>query len=106
LNLVGRQAGTTMAPPSQLASRPGDVSVARMRRAYFGPDTGWLTVPVVRRADLAGGRNGPLIVEEYDATCLVPGHAFATLGADGSIVMQIHSGEPPNTPASQAESGP
>ena len=33
----------------------------------------------LRRADLAGGRAGPLIVEEYDATCLVPPGARAEL---------------------------
>ncbi|WP_333670496.1 hydantoinase/oxoprolinase family protein [Elioraea tepidiphila] len=41
------------------------------RRAYFGTATGWIETPVLRRADLAAERTGPLIVEEYDATCLV-----------------------------------
>jgi N-methylhydantoinase A len=91
LNFVGRDAGTKMAMPSQLASGPREESAAGTRRAYFGPETGWLTVPVLRRADLAGGRDGPFIVEEYDATCLVPRYASASLGADGSIVMNVDS---------------
>ena len=41
------------------------------RRAYFGDEHGWLETPVLSRADLAGGRAGPLIVEEYDSTCVV-----------------------------------
>ena len=40
-------------------------------QAYFG-EHGWLETPVLGRADLAAGRAGPLIVEEYDATCVVP----------------------------------
>jgi transposase len=41
------------------------------RLAYFGPDRDWIETPVLRRSDLARQAAGPLIVEEYDATCLV-----------------------------------
>ena len=59
------------------------------RNAYFGPDAGWIETPVVRRSDLAGGAAGPLIVEEYDATCLVPPGARASLDDYGSIVLDL-----------------
>ena len=59
------------------------------RNAYFGPGAGWLETPVVRRSDLAGGAAGPLIVEEYDATCLVPPGARASLDDYGSIVLDL-----------------
>ena len=60
------------------------------RNAYFGPDAGWIETPVVRRSDLAGGgATGPLIVEEYDATCLVPPGARASLDDYGSIVLDL-----------------
>lgn len=42
------------------------------RKAFFG-DHGLLTTPVIDRAALESGELiGPLIVEEYDATCVVP----------------------------------
>ena len=42
------------------------------RRAWF-PESGWTEVPVLRRADLSDApRHGPLIIQEYDAACLVP----------------------------------
>jgi N-methylhydantoinase A len=43
------------------------------RRAYFGGQHGLLETPVVQRGNVEGtARAGPLIVEEYDATTLVP----------------------------------
>ena len=43
------------------------------RRAYFGEDTGWIETPVIGREDVRDAPiAGPLIVEEYDATTLVP----------------------------------
>ena len=59
------------------------------RRAYFGPEHGWLETPVLSRGDLASGRAGPLIVEEYDATCVVPPGARAELDAAGNIVIAL-----------------
>jgi N-methylhydantoinase A len=58
------------------------------RQAYFG-EQGWLDTPVIARADLRGRRSGPLIVEEYDATCLVPPGARAELDASGNIVIEL-----------------
>ena len=58
------------------------------RKAYFG-DHGWTETPVLRRADLATPRTGPLIVEEYDATCVVPPGARAELDAGGNIVIEL-----------------
>ncbi|MFN8525040.1 MAG: hydantoinase/oxoprolinase family protein [Chloroflexota bacterium] len=43
------------------------------RSAYFGPAIGALPTPVVGRGDIGlGASAGPLIVEEYDATTVVP----------------------------------
>lgn len=51
---------------------PG-LSVAAARLAYFGRAHGLIETPVVDRIDLLGReRAGPLIVEEYDATCVIP----------------------------------
>jgi N-methylhydantoinase A len=59
------------------------------RQAYFGPDTGWLETPVLQRADLQSPRQGPCIVEEYDATCVVPPKAQAELDAYGNILIGL-----------------
>lgn len=56
---------------------------------HFGPENGWLETPVLRRSDLAGGKVGPLIVEEYDATCVVPPGARAGLDTGGNIVIEL-----------------
>jgi N-methylhydantoinase A len=59
------------------------------RRAYFGPATGWLDTPVLRRGDLAVARQGPCIVEEYDATCVIPPGARAALDGFGNITIEL-----------------
>ncbi|MBI3709173.1 MAG: hydantoinase/oxoprolinase family protein [Proteobacteria bacterium] len=59
------------------------------RKAYFGPALGWLETPVIARADLATPREGPCIVEEYDATCVVPPKARARLDVAGNIVIEL-----------------
>ena len=59
------------------------------RQAFFGRETGWLETPVIERADLAIARQGPLIIEEYDATCLVPPGATARLDGFGNIQIDL-----------------
>jgi N-methylhydantoinase A len=59
------------------------------RRAYFGADAGWLDTPVIGRPALRTPRRGPCIVEEYDATCVIPPGAHASLDATGSILIAL-----------------
>jgi N-methylhydantoinase A len=75
--------------PEQVASTRPELAAGPPRRAYFGAERGWVETPVLRRADLAAARTGPLIVEEYDATCLVPPGARAALDAGGNIVIEL-----------------
>src|SRR5213083_2645644 len=56
------------------------------RRAYFGS---WIETPVMRRSELARPRSGPLIVEESDATCVVPPGAKAELDAGSNIIIEL-----------------
>jgi N-methylhydantoinase A len=60
-----------------------------VRQAYFGPHTGWLDTPVVQRADLATPHQGPCIIEEYDATCVVPPGVTAVLDTYGNMVLAL-----------------
>jgi N-methylhydantoinase A len=59
------------------------------RRAYFGPVNGWRNVPVYSRADLKTKRKGPCVIEEYDATCIVPIGATACLDRFGNLLMDL-----------------
>jgi len=60
------------------------------RKAYFGPDVGLLDVPVVGRAALRGVEvEGPLFVDEYDSTTVVPSGCRATLDEFGSITIDV-----------------
>ena len=64
---------------------PAPFPFPRSRRAWF-PDAGWVETPVIDRATLpAEPLAGPLIVQEYDATCLVPQGWQASLDAFGNI---------------------
>ena len=67
---------------------PFAASVPPTRRAWF-PNGGWTETPVVDRAGLAKGpRVGPLIVQEYDATCLIPDSFRASVDSFGNIAME------------------
>ena len=57
---------------------------------------GWLATPVLRRADLATRRAGPLIIEEYDATCVVPPGALAERDAADNIVITVAARQEPS----------
>jgi N-methylhydantoinase A len=59
------------------------------RQAYYGPAIGWLETPVLSRANLGTPREGPCIVEEYDATCVIPPKAQARLDAYGNILIDL-----------------
>jgi N-methylhydantoinase A len=64
---------------------PIAIEVPETRRAWF-PDIGWIEAPVINRAALAHKtRQGPLIIQEYDATCLVPHGTEASLDGFGNI---------------------
>jgi N-methylhydantoinase A len=75
--------------PERVRSSRAEPTPPPPRQAYFGVETGWLETPVLRRSDLVGGKTGPLIVEEYDATCVVPPGARASLDQAGNIVIEL-----------------
>jgi N-methylhydantoinase A len=61
----------------------------RSRQAYFGP-AGHLETPVITRADLTTTPTpGPLIVEEYDATTIIPPNCQAHLDDWGNIDINL-----------------
>jgi N-methylhydantoinase A len=72
--------------PSYASARPAPPA---RRAAYFGPDVGWRDTPVIDRPALTTPREGPCIVEEYDATCVIPPGARASLDRAGSILIEL-----------------
>jgi len=90
LNVMAR--GTPDRPRLPQRIPPGAAAVPASRRAWF-PDRGWIDTRVVDRAGLAAGElPGPLIVQEYDATCLVPQGASAGLDVFGNIRLELAAG--------------
>ena len=88
LRVLGRGVRPAAPPPRidhATEAAPGQAT----RRAYFGPDHGWREAAVIARADLASARDGPVIVEEYDATCIVPPGTSAALNPAGCIVLDV-----------------
>ena len=90
VKLTARAAGNGDAPYDPLAGL-SPRGAERTRRAYFGPQHGSLDVPVLSRAALLDEppRQGPLIVEEYDATCVVPPEGVVTLDSLGNIDIAL-----------------
>ncbi|HXP02920.1 MAG TPA: hydantoinase/oxoprolinase family protein [Stellaceae bacterium] len=89
LEVIGRGIpDTPRAASAAAASLAPDIAIASpSRRAYFGPRQGWQEASVVNRSALATLHSGPCIVEEYDATCLVPPGWTARLDGFGNIEM-------------------
>ncbi len=75
--------------PERVRPTRAEPSPPPPRDAYFGAASGWLKTPVLRRSDLANAQHGPLIIEEYDATCVVPPGATAGLDSGGNIVIAL-----------------
>jgi N-methylhydantoinase A len=59
------------------------------RRAYFGPQNGERETRILRRSDLVGkALAGPLIVEEFDTTVVIPPSWQARIDAYGNLVLE------------------
>jgi N-methylhydantoinase A len=79
-----------LAPPA--AANP---ALESSRQVYFGAQEGLRETPVVARAALgADARPGPLIVEEYGGTTVVPPDASAVLDTFGNIVITFNASHP------------
>ena len=60
------------------------------RKAYFGPDLGLVTSRVLSRNGLENNAiEGPLIIEDYEGTVIVPPDCKAQLDNMGNIIIEI-----------------
>ena len=61
---------------------------ALSREAYFGASWGTIDTPVISRHDLGEeGTTGPLLIDEYDSTIVVPPDYRGFLDSEGNILM-------------------
>lgn len=91
LRLIARV--TEDRPERQIASSRVTDKEPAPRQVYFGPAHGRIETPVIDRPALsATPRNGPVIVEEYDSTCIVPPGWQAELDPMGNIVLTKRNG--------------
>lgn len=73
IRVVARGVPKTARVPKRLAVAAETPSGVASRRVYFGPDRGWLDTPICTRMQLGPDwRAGPLLVEEFDSTTVVP----------------------------------
>ena len=85
LRLIARV--TENRPERQIASSRFVDKERSPRPVYFGPENGLIDTPVIDRPALSTRRDGPLIIEEYDSTCIVPSGWHAELDSTGNIVL-------------------
>jgi N-methylhydantoinase A len=89
--LPGHRGDSSVLPVVQHPATNNQSQSTDDRRTAFFEDQ-WLSTPVVTRANLADQPvAGPLIVEDYDSTTVVPPGASARLEESGCIVVQVGS---------------
>ena len=80
-------------PSSQVVQRfsvPGASALNFERKAYFGEKFGVMTSPVIGRGELVGKPNrGPLIIEEFEGTTVVPPDAFVHRDGADNIIIEL-----------------
>ena len=87
LRLIGTvPSGNTKAVPEAVST----IQDLRYRQAYFGAEFGLLSTPVCERAAVsAQPTQGPMVIEEYEGTVVVPPYANVRLDPNGSLVLEI-----------------
>ena len=72
------------------AAEPESTGEPLERMAYFGGSSGHLRTPVISRSALSSqARCGPLIVQEYDTSVIVPPDCEASLDGFGNIIIEV-----------------
>lgn len=81
---------TGRAPRAWALSRLVNVApvAAASRSVWLGPSVGRLEVPIVGRADVRRPALGPLLIEEFDTTTVVPPDWRASLDDQNTIVLE------------------
>ena len=78
------------APEFPMQSPVSYKSSTEIRSAYFGESHGWVQTRILGRPDMGESQEaGPLIVEDYDSTTLVPPGSCASLDSLGNILISV-----------------
>jgi len=78
------------ASTSAIPRKPRKSGSAGSRNLYFGREAGWLQAGVIgREAVSSSERAGPLVIEEYEGTTVVPPGASAALDPHGNVVIRV-----------------
>jgi N-methylhydantoinase A len=89
VRLVGRAAVHQPAGgPLRPVGRHNEIRAGSSRQAYFGDAWGLIDTPVVGRQAVVGRVAGPLLIDEYDSTTVVPPDMQVYPDDQGDIVMQ------------------
>ena len=92
VRVIARVAGNPSHVPDRLTLDDRTAPRHESRAVYFGPQFGALTTRVCSRADLgAAWTAGPLLVEEFDSTTVVPPDGRARLIAWDTIEIELAS---------------
>jgi N-methylhydantoinase A len=90
LRVIARASTGLAQVPDRFALDDATTSASGTRQAYFGPQFGSLETPICGRGDLAAGwRRGPLLVEEFDSTTVVPPDGRARCIAWDTIEIEL-----------------
>jgi N-methylhydantoinase A len=89
VRLIGRVESEEGGSKLQRVDR--SVTGSGSREAYFGKQFGLVDTPVVNRGDLDGGISGPVLIDEYDSTIVIPPGMRASCDEEGNV--RITSGE-------------
>lgn len=88
-----RLVGRTPAPSLELGLGQAVLDRAGERQVYFGQRWGLMRTPVVARTALRQPTNGPLLIDEYDSTTVIPPDAQVWLDDQGQLVMELRDGD-------------
>jgi len=87
--IAARLVGRAPAESDELVPDESHVGERGSRTATFAEPHGTLEAAVVTRGDLETSTRGPLLIDEYDATIVVPPDMTAVLDSRGNIIMEF-----------------
>ena len=94
LRIVARITSPKLPLPERTDSKGKPSNLKPQRKAYFGKQHGTVTVPVLALEQLGSTKQeGPLVIESYDTTIVVPPGCDASAGPLGTVTIDINSEE-------------
>jgi N-methylhydantoinase A len=87
---IARAATAASRIPDRLALDDNRADTKAMRVVYFGSESGLIETPVYVRSEMGTEwRNGPLLIEEFDSTTVVPPDGRARLSTWDTIEIEL-----------------